>query len=59
MNPIKIVFSQNPIDQQHLGKTGGSITFTSNGHPVFQFENRAQYEQYLRLKKAGEQGGEE
>ncbi|MEC1615282.1 hypothetical protein [Bacillus mojavensis] len=51
MHPIQIVFSENPIDQRHLGQSGGSISFTACGLPVFHFENREQFQAYLLLKE--------
>ncbi|HEO2443821.1 hypothetical protein SJY89_20255 [Bacillus velezensis] len=44
-----IQFSENAFDQWRLGKSGGSMGFTKAGSPVFQFENKAQYEKYLQL----------
>ncbi len=38
MYPIHIVFSENPIDHRHLGQSGGTISFTACGLPVFRFE---------------------
>ncbi|MEC1542773.1 hypothetical protein [Bacillus halotolerans] len=54
MHPIQIVFSEHPIDQRLLGQSGGSISFTACGLPVFHFENREQFQAYLLLKRRGE-----
>ncbi|MEI1420993.1 hypothetical protein EFK13_06985 [Bacillus cabrialesii] len=50
MYPIHIVFSENPIDQRHLGQAGGTISFTACGLPVFRFETQEQFQTYMMLK---------
>ncbi|MGM0948882.1 MAG: hypothetical protein ACQEWT_08490 [Bacillota bacterium] len=50
MYPIQIVFSENLIDQRHLGQSGGTISFTACGHPVFHFETQEQFQTYMLLK---------
>lgn len=48
--PYLVAFSSNITDQQCLSKAGGCITFRKD-KPVFKFENKAQYQKYLELKK--------
>ncbi|MBY4603520.1 MULTISPECIES: hypothetical protein [Bacillus] len=50
MYPIQIVFSENPIDQRHLGQSCGTISFTACGLPVFHFETQEQFQTYMMLK---------
>ncbi|MBU8787278.1 MULTISPECIES: hypothetical protein [Bacillus] len=54
MKRILIPYSGNRFDQWRLGEAGGSIAFTKEGMPVFQFENKGQYERYVKLKRQEE-----
>ncbi|MED2978360.1 hypothetical protein P4284_16855 [Bacillus swezeyi] len=49
METVDISYSNDRFDQWRLGKAGGSISFTKDGLPVFRFENKDQYERYLKL----------
>ncbi|MEC0483272.1 hypothetical protein [Bacillus glycinifermentans] len=46
--------SGDRFDQWRLGEAGGSIAFAKGGIPVFQFENKGQYERYVKLKRQEE-----
>jgi hypothetical protein len=46
---ITIPYSADQFDQWRLSKVGGQISFNKAGRPVFQFNNPAQYHQYLEL----------
>ncbi|KMM53008.1 hypothetical protein ACH95_22035 [Bacillus glycinifermentans] len=52
--PIVIPCSGDRFDQWRLGEAGGSIAFAKGGIPVFQFENKGQYERYVKLKRQEE-----
>lgn len=49
MKKVEIGFSQSSFDHWRLSKAGGSIHFKPNGKAVFRFDNKAQYDEYLRL----------
>ncbi|MFN2745811.1 MULTISPECIES: hypothetical protein [Bacillus] len=61
MEAIAIPYSNDRFDQWRLGEAGGSISFTKDGTPVFQFETKDQYERYVMLKResasTAERGG--
>ncbi|WP_199426826.1 hypothetical protein [Thermaerobacillus caldiproteolyticus] len=51
MNPIDISFSSDPFDQWRLSQVGGQITFNKSDKPVFRFNDKQQYDKYLKLNE--------